>query len=117
MHWYVDVLKNYVGFDGRAHRTEFWMFALIHFIVYVVLTVIENVIGLPGVLSGLYWLGTLLPALAVTARRLHDTDRTGLWILIGFIPFIGGIVLLIFCCLDSTPGDNQYGPNPKASLA
>lgn len=117
MHWYLDVLKNYVGFEGRAHRTEFWMYALIWFIVYVVLAIIEGILGLPGILSGLYSLGTLLPNIAVAMRRLHDTGRTGWWLLIGFVPFIGAIVLLIFYCIDSEAGDNQYGPNPKAQAA
>lgn len=93
------------------------MFALFHFIAYFVLSIVENVIGLPGVVTGLYWLGTLLPCIAVSMRRLHDTGRSGWWLLIGIIPILGGIVLLIFCCLDSSPGDNEYGANPKGAVA
>jgi len=114
MHWYLDVLKNYTGFSGRARRTELWMFWLISFGVVIALTIIESIIGLPGVLSGLYNLAVLLPSIAVGMRRLHDTDRSGWWLLIGLVPFIGAIVLLVFFCLEGTPGDNQYGPNPKA---
>ena len=114
MHWYLDVLKNYTGFSGRARRTELWMFWLINLGIAIVLTVIESILGLPGVLSGLYNLAILLPSIAVGMRRLHDTDRTGWWLLIAFVPFVGAIVLLIFFCLEGTKGDNQYGPDPKA---
>ncbi len=114
MHWYLDVLKNYTGFSGRARRTELWMFWLINLGVVIGLTIVESIIGLPGVLSGLYNLAVLLPSIAVGLRRLHDTDRTGWWLLIAFVPFIGAIVLLIFFCIEGTKGDNQYGPDPKA---
>jgi uncharacterized membrane protein YhaH (DUF805 family) len=70
-----------------------------------------------GLLSGLYSLAILIPSLAVTVRRLHDTDRTGWWLLIGMIPLIGAIVLLVFMLLDSQPGDNQYGAHPKGVTA
>src|ERR687885_610071 len=96
------------------------MFFLINIVVSVVLITIDNLIGTfshqagVGVLQGLYSLAVLIPSIAVTVRRLHDTGRTGWWILIGLIPFIGGIILLIFMVLDSEPGTNQYGPNPKA---
>lgn len=114
MHWYLDVLKNYTGFSGRARRTELWMFWLINLGVVIGLTIVETIIGVPGVLSGLYNLAVLLPSIAVGMRRLHDTDRSGWWLLIAFIPLLGAIVLLIFFCLEGTSGDNQYGPDPKA---
>ncbi len=117
MHWYVDVLKNYVGFSGRARRTEFWMFALISFVVATVLTIVENIISMPGTLSSLYNLAVLLPSLAVAMRRLHDTGRSGFWLLLIFIPILGWLVLLIFYILEGTPGDNEYGPDPKAVAA
>ncbi|WNC14320.1 DUF805 domain-containing protein [Brevibacillus brevis] len=112
MEWYLKVVKNYVGFTGRARRKEYWMFVLFHVIIYTVLAIVENLIGIPSVLSGLYSLAVLLPSLGVIVRRLHDTGRTGWWILISLIPVIGTIVLLVFLCLDSTE-DNQYGVNPK----
>ncbi|MNZ89121.1 Inner membrane protein YhaI [compost metagenome] len=65
------------------------------------------------ILAGLYSLAILLPSLALVVRRLHDTGRSGWWVLIGFIPLIGFIVLLVFMCTDSDPDTNQYGPNPK----
>jgi len=113
MEWYLAVLKNYVGFEGRARRKEFWMFTLVNFIVYIVLNILSSFIGILAVLGFLYSLGTLLPSLAVSVRRLHDTGRCGWWVLIGFVPLIGWLVMLYFCVLDSQPGANEYGPNPK----
>ncbi len=112
MNWYVDVLKNYVGFGGRARRQEFWMFALFNAIIAIVLFVIGLVIK-TSLLSDIYSLAVLLPGLAVAFRRLHDTGRTAWWILIALIPLIGAIVLLVFFCLEGEPGANKFGPNPK----
>ena len=107
-------MKKYAVFEGRAARKEYWMFALFNIIIAVILTLIGKVIGFTF-LTSIYALAVLLPSLAVTARRLHDTDRSAWWILIGLIPFIGGFVLLIFATLDSQAGQNKYGPNPKGS--
>ena len=118
--WYLEVLKKYAVFSGRARRKEYWMFLLINVLISVVLIAIDGLIGTfsPqtgfGLLQGLYSLAVLIPSIAVTVRRLHDTGRSGWWILIALIPFIGAIVLLIFMALDSEPGANQYGLNPKA---
>ncbi len=112
MNWYLEVLKKYAVFDGRARRTEYWMFTLFNVIIAIVLNVIDSVIGSP-IFGGLYSLAVLIPGIAVSVRRLHDTDRSGWWLLISFIPCIGAIVLLVFMVQDSTPGDNQFGPNPK----
>ena len=123
MNWYLEVLKKYAVFDGRARRMEYWMFILFNIIITAVLALIDSLIGTIirqggfGLLQGLYDLAVLIPSIAVTVRRLHDTGRTGWWILIGLIPVIGGIVLLIFMLLDSEPGENQYGPNPKTQEA
>jgi len=117
MEWYLQVLKKYAVFSGRAHRTEYWMFVLINLIISFVLYLVEAFAGGPGVLGGLYSLAVLIPSLAVAARRLHDTNRSGWWLLIGLIPVIGAIVLLVFMVQDSQPGENQYGPNPKAAIA
>lgn len=112
MDWYLKVLKNYVNFTGRARRKEYWMFALFSAIISIVLMLIEYLIGLPQSLSSIYSLAVLLPGLGVGVRRLHDTGRSGWWLLLALVPFIGAIVLIVFFCLDSTP-DNDYGPNPK----
>jgi uncharacterized membrane protein YhaH (DUF805 family) len=113
MNWYLKALKQYVDFNGRARRTEFWMFALFNVIISAVLSLLDNVIGTYGVLSGLYSLAVLLPGIAVTIRRLHDIGKSGVWILIAFVPVIGWIWLLILMVQDSQAGENQYGPNPK----
>lgn len=113
MQWYFKVLQNYVGFQGRARRKEYWMFVLFSAIVSIILTILDKALHLDSVLAGLYSLAVLLPSLAVGARRLHDTGRSGWWLLLSLIPFVGGIILLVFMCLDSQEGDNQYGPNPK----
>ena len=116
MNWYLAVLKNYVGFSGRARRTEYWMFALFNFIVFAVLAILAAVTKsyFFWVLYGLYALGVLIPSLAVAWRRMQDTGRHGLWILLGLIPFVGGIILLIFMILPGTPGPNEFGPDPTA---
>ncbi len=119
MQWYLGVLKQYAVFSGRARRKEFWMFVLFNVLVSIVLAILDNVIGTPqangiGLLGFLYAVAVLLPGLGVTVRRLHDTNRSGLWILIGLIPFIGGIILIVFCAIAGTPGPNQYGEDPKA---
>jgi uncharacterized membrane protein YhaH (DUF805 family) len=114
MNWYLDVIKNkYAQFDGRARRKEYWMFFLFNVIISIVLSVIDSMVGMP-VLGGLYFLAIIIPGVAVTIRRLHDTGRSGWWALLGLLPVVG-LVLLVFLVLDSQPGDNQYGPNPKGA--
>jgi uncharacterized membrane protein YhaH (DUF805 family) len=111
---YLAVLRKYVEFSGRAKRREYWMFVLVNLIISVILSFIDRALGFTsetgfGLLSGIYSLAVLLPSLAVTVRRLHDTGRSGWWILIALIPIVGWIVLLIFMILDST-ADNEHGP-------
>ena len=115
MNWFLEVVKNkYAVFSGRARRQEYWMFVLFYIIFNIVLGVVESLIGLVGVLTSIYWLALLIPSIAVAVRRLHDTGRTGWWLLITLIPLIGFIVFIVFAVQDSQPGDNEYGPNPKA---
>ena len=118
MDWYLDAWKNYINFQGRARRKAYWMFVLFNIIAAVLAGALDGVLGLGGEsgygpISGLYSLAVFLPGLALAVRRLHDTGRTGWWMLIGLIPVIGWIVLLVFFVQDSQPGSNQYGPNPK----
>ncbi|RKP55152.1 DUF805 domain-containing protein [Cohnella endophytica] len=113
MVWYLKALKNYVGFQGRARRKEYWMFALFSAIVSIVLATIESVANLSSFLTGIYSLAILLPSLAVSFRRLHDTGRSAWWLLISLVPIIGFIVLLVFSCQDSQKNNNRYGANPK----
>jgi uncharacterized membrane protein YhaH (DUF805 family) len=114
MNWYVKVLKDYVKFDGRARRQEYWMFFLINVIISAVLSVIDMAIGM-RILTGLYSLALLLPSLGVAVRRLHDTGKSGWFLFIGFIPLIGAIWLIVVLATAGTTGDNEYGPDPKTS--
>ena len=113
MEYYTGVLKQYTNFSGRARRAEFWMFTLINIIISIVLAGVDAALGLTNVIGGIYSLLVLLPSLAVSARRLHDINKSGWWLLIGLIPILGWIVLIIWYAKDSDPGSNQYGPNPK----
>ncbi|NOY38359.1 MAG: DUF805 domain-containing protein [Chlorobi bacterium] len=119
MYWYVKVLKQYAGFHGRASRKEYWMFTLFYIIFATAAMVLDKVFGLTvekvgvGPLYGLYILSTLIPGLAVTVRRLHDTGKSGLMILVTLIPVIGSIWLLVLLVTKSNPGENQYGTFPE----
>ena len=109
---YIRVLQKYAVFNGRANRPEYWWFTLTSIIISVVLAIVSyaligddnNIIGL------VYGLAVLLPSLGVSVRRLHDTGRSGWWILVGLIPFIGWIVLIVFMATKSNEDENQYGP-------
>jgi len=115
-------LSKYVDFSGRARRSEYWYFALFGFLVGVATTLLDGVLGTSydvgsgGLLNTVGSLALFLPSLAAGVRRLHDTDRSGWWILIGIIPIVGWIILLVWFCTDSKP-DNKYGPNPKTGPA
>jgi len=119
---FVDAIRScfaqYVGFSGRARRSEYWYFFLFNILVNIVASILDVAIGTnwgsgSGLISLIASLALLLPGLAVAFRRLHDTDRSGWWILIGLIPLVGFIVLLVFFVMDSTPGPNRFGPSPK----
>jgi uncharacterized membrane protein YhaH (DUF805 family) len=114
MEWYISVLKQYAVFEGRARRKEYWMFSLFNFVIVIAIGIIESVIGTDGVIYSLYLLLILIPSIAVTIRRLHDTGRSGWWLLVAFIPLVGSITLLVFLVLDSETENNHYGANPKA---
>jgi uncharacterized membrane protein YhaH (DUF805 family) len=102
-------LSKYVSFEGRAVRSEYWYFALFIFIVEIVAYAIDaGVFGRP-ILYSIAALALMLPSLAVGARRLHDTDRSGWWLLISFVPLIGAILLIVWFCTPGTPGANKFG--------
>jgi uncharacterized membrane protein YhaH (DUF805 family) len=124
MDWMLMPYRRYADFSGRSQRKEYWMFYLFVVIVYVILSLIMSM-GAPTVdpvtgevsgggvmatiglvLIGLFWLGTIIPALAVSIRRMHDQDRSGWWILVP-------IANIIFLFIDGTPGPNRFGPDPK----
>ncbi|WP_027950291.1 DUF805 domain-containing protein [Haliea salexigens] len=122
MDWYLDILKNkYAMFGGRARRKEYWYFVLFNLLASIALGVIDGITGTYsddagiGLLGGIYALAVFIPTIAVAMRRLHDTGRSGWWLLLALIPVLGSLVLLVFFVFDSEPGDNQYGPNPKVA--
>jgi uncharacterized membrane protein YhaH (DUF805 family) len=119
MHWYLHVLRNYAQFDGRSRRSEYWYFFLFNVIVAVVLGiadgVLRKILGF-GMLGMLYGLAVLVPGIAVSIRRLHDTDRSGWWLLLAFVPIVD-LVLIWFMAQDSNAGTNRYGQNPKLVIA
>jgi len=123
MNWYLEVLKKYAVFTGRARRKEYWFFVLFNIIISILLGVIDGVTGSfspeagMGILGGIYTLAILIPGLAVSVRRLHDTSRSGWWLLIALIPLIGGIILIVLMASDSKSEENQYGANPKLATA
>ncbi|MDH6440942.1 MULTISPECIES: DUF805 domain-containing protein [unclassified Streptomyces] len=112
MNYFLDVLKKYAVFSGRARRKEYWMYTLFVTIIYIVLAVI-GVVAKQTWIPIVFYVAILLPSLAVLVRRLHDTGRSGWWVLFGLVPLAGGITLLVFTCLDGEPSDNKYGANPK----
>ena len=145
MDWMLMPLKRYAEFSGRSRRKEYWMYVLGLIIVAVVIGVIEGMTGLTqmvgpyGPLSALLLLVTFIPSLAVGVRRLHDTDRTGWWMLLPIVPevlaialllsgslamagilgmaaLVLAIVLLVFMVLEGTKGPNKYGPDPKGGV-
>ncbi len=119
MDWYLMVLKKYAVFQGRAQRKEYWYFVFINIAIVLGLLCFDFIIFqiVPGqqhgILTTIYYLAIIVPTIAVQVRRLHDTGRTGWWILLTAIPLIGPIVLLVFYCQDSESGTNVYGANPK----
>lgn len=110
--YYVNVWKKYADFSGRARRSEYWYFMLFHLIAVFALAVIGGMLDFPYLLI-LYVLAAIVPSLAVVVRRLHDTNRSGWYYFMGFIPFVGSIILIVFFCEDSYHTTNKWGPNPK----
>jgi uncharacterized membrane protein YhaH (DUF805 family) len=120
LQWYKKVvLENYANFDGRARRSEYWYFVLFNMVFAISAMILDSVIGLNfdplpyGWLYLLYVLAVFIPGLAVGVRRLHDINKSGWFMLIAFVPLIGGIWLLVLFCTEGTPGINSYGDNPK----
>jgi uncharacterized membrane protein YhaH (DUF805 family) len=123
MSWFLAVLRKYATFSGRARRREYWMYLAVYVPLYALLLLVDALTGTfdmeseRGFLSSLFLLATLLPSIAVAVRRLHDTGRSGWWLLLGIIPLLGTIVLLYFLIQEGDAGGNRYGPDPKASGA
>ncbi len=104
LNWYILVLKNYVGFDGRATRSELWYFVLVNFLVSLIINTLSATLGI------VYALAVLLPSIAVGVRRMHDIGKSGWWLLVGLIPIVGLFVLLYFYVQPSDEGQNAFGP-------
>ena len=120
--WMTMPLKRYTDFSGRSRRKEYWMFVLGVFIVAVVLGIIEGILGLSGMVAGaygpltaLFLLGVIIPSIAVQIRRFHDQDKSGWFVLLALIPFLGGLIVLVFMCLEGTKGPNRFGEDPKGA--
>jgi uncharacterized membrane protein YhaH (DUF805 family) len=121
MEWYLLVLQKYAEFNGRSRRKEYWTYTLITMIFFIVLYSVGlfmimqgNKLGIAVMgVYGLYALATFVPSLAVCIRRLHDTNRSGWWILISLLPLVGGIILIVLLAIEGDPANNLYGPSPK----
>ncbi|PCH81987.1 MAG: hypothetical protein COB90_02525 [Hyphomicrobiales bacterium] len=107
MNWYIMAFNKYFDFGTRSRRSEYWFFVLFNIVIGLVLGWIS-----PNI-SGLYTLAVLIPGIAVAVRRLHDTDRSGWWLLIFFVPLIGILILIYWLATDSQIGSNRFGANPK----
>jgi uncharacterized membrane protein YhaH (DUF805 family) len=115
MSWYLEALKKYAVFSGRARRKEYWLFVLFNLIFAILLGFTDGMLGLvsdsgQGVLSSVYQLAVLIPSIAVGVRRMHDTDHSGWWLLLP-------IVNLVFAVREGTNGPNDYGPDPKGGVS
>ncbi|HBV77022.1 MULTISPECIES: DUF805 domain-containing protein [Vibrio] len=119
MSWYLEVLRKYATFSGRARRKEYWYFILVSLVITFILSFVDVMLGLhsdkydTGVFQSIYALAILIPSIAVAVRRLHDTNRSGWWLLIGFVPFVGVFVLLYFFVCDGPRINNRFGASPK----
>ena len=120
--WYLKVLNHYADFNGRARRKEYWMFSLFRSIFIIAAMILDNSleIAMDGTFAGpiyfVYLLVTFIPTTAVGVRRLHDVGKSGSWLLISFIPFIGTIWLFVLFVAAGNPGENEYGTNPKEMI-
>ena len=116
MNLYFGCLRKYIDFSGRARRMEFWMFHLVNLAIAFILQLTAAASPTDGVAEFVtvsFVLVMLLPGVAVLVRRLQDTGRSGWWLLLVAVPLLGTLTLWFFTFLDSQPGPNKYGPNPK----
>lgn len=111
---YISMWQNFANFTGRTRRRDYWYAVLCNFIIGVIFGILINFASFFGIISGLYSLAALVPGLALSVRRLHDTGKSTVYILMTLIPIAGPIIMLVFFCQDSQPGANEFGPNPKA---
>ena len=130
MEWMIMPLKRYAEFSGRSRRKEYWMFVLLQMLILIPVAFLAILMGGPVkdpanpfgstamlIVLGVYFLVFFIPGLAVQVRRFHDQDKSGWFILLGFIPYVGSLILLVFMCLEGTRGPNRFGPDPKDPYA
>jgi len=128
MDWMLMPLRRYADFQGRSRRMEYWMFVLFTVLICLVPWILMAVLGgysshpsplalIPALLLLVVALALIIPSIAVQVRRFHDQDKSGWLVLLGLIPFVGGLIVFVFMCLEGTQGPNQYGPDPKADPA
>lgn len=132
MEWMLMPYRRYADFSGRSRRKEYWMFILFTAIVYAVLATLlfaggfrmsaatgepssGMLVWVAGGLFLLFVLVSFIPALAASVRRLHDQDKSGWFLLLQFIPYVGGIIIIVLMCIDGTKGENRFGPDPKGA--
>jgi uncharacterized membrane protein YhaH (DUF805 family) len=122
MSWYIEALKKYALFKGRARRREFWMFTLFNIIFIVASVILDDLLGTVmkstgfGIIYTVYVLAVLVPGFAVAVRRLHDLGKSGWWWFVNLIPFVGSIWFIVLMVTDGQPAENKYGPNPKETV-
>ncbi|NOW04469.1 DUF805 domain-containing protein [Clostridium beijerinckii] len=116
MNWYLDVLKKYAVFEGRACRKEYWMFILFNFLFTILAIIIEVALRGDYIVLATYILAMIIPNISSVVRRLHDIGKSGFWFFIRFIPVIGGIWMIMLLCTEGEPGGNQYGEDPKLMI-
>ncbi|WP_311568316.1 DUF805 domain-containing protein [Photobacterium arenosum] len=114
MRHYLSVIKKYADSEGRARRQEYWMFCLMNALISYLFFFMGEAINDDYALFAVYTSLTVIPSLMVTVRRLHDTNRSGWWMLVAFVPVIGAIIGLSVMMEAGTSGENDYGPDPKA---
>jgi uncharacterized membrane protein YhaH (DUF805 family) len=131
MEWMLMPLRRYADFAGRSQRQEYWLFVLFSILLYIAAIIVlialiatlepgtgkgeaPSVAVIVGILLiGLLYLGLFIPTLAVQVRRFHDQDLSGWFVLLAFVPYLGGLIMLVFMCIDGTAGPNRFGPDPK----
>jgi len=132
MEWMILPFKRYADFSGRSRRLEYWLFSLFYTLVTIVLLGLgfgfaaasaggtEGEIGAAFGIFLILWLifalASFIPGLAVAVRRFHDQDKSGWFVLLYFVPYLGALIMLVFMCIEGTRGDNRYGPDPKGRI-
>ena len=114
---FVDAIKSvfsqYANFSGRARRSEYWYYVLCYAIISIVVNLLSQASSVFAIIGTVVGLALICPTVAVEIRRLHDIGKSGWYLLFNLIPLVGAIILIVWFCKDSEPGDNAYGPNPK----